>query len=887
MLKLIGAIALFLLAFSVASAQVIGPARGGTGTSSIPQSGYVLVGQSNGTYAPQPTSTLGITAATAVSSVGLLVPTGFTASGSPVTSAGSLELLFSAGYGPLKTASSSEWHSFYTTPSSRITAGTGIDWSGNTLQGTLGDFSSSDLSEGTNLYFTQPRARQAVSETIAGIDYDNASGVLSLTSGYTIPTTTRLTQHDAAYGWGNHASAGYLTTFSELDPVFAASDVAGVTAGDISNWNTAYGWGNHASAGYLTAIATTSVRGMFSETVTGLTYTSSTGGLSLDTGYVIPTTTRALNWDTAYGWGDWSAQGFITDGNTGWDNTYGLLTEVSTSTVRGMFSETVPGLTYTSSTGVISLDSGSAIPTTTRLEQHDQAYAWGNHALAGYITDGNTGWDNSYGLLTTVDISANTNLTVTATGLTLSSDAIALSAGYSIPLTASTTNWQTAYGWGNHASAGYDQVTTAGDGLTRTLNDFDCDTASGTTFGCLTSANWTTFNNKQDVITAGDGLTLTGTDIDFDGGAQPAGDFFGTWTDPQVLDNSHNHTSTTLSGIDISADTNLTGGSGLTITGDDMACDTASGSVFGCLLAADWSTFNGKVSSSSIDTLAELETLMSGTNIIESAEIDTLGEIQTLVGGQNILLETEIDGCSELAALLDSETGGCNGTSGPVFPDSPTLSGIVTLANYTATNGTTTNASSTNFFSALGRFTNLSSTYGSSTNHTFLGKVFDVTNATGTSGQVLTSTGTSTVWATPSAGGTFKGTRLTKSGAQSIGTTLTVLTFDTEAFDTDAMHDAGANTRITFTTAGYYHVMGAVQTDTNAISRVQVRLDGTTTINAMASGNAGASTQNGTQVSFIYYFTAGQYIELLGDLGTTANTNSGVAGPFFSAYKVD
>jgi hypothetical protein len=41
-----------------------------------------------------------------------------------------------------------------------------------------------------------------------------------------------------------------------------------------------------------------------------------------------------------------------------------------------------------------------------------------------------------------------------------------------------------------------DSVTTAGDGLTRTVNDFDCDTASGSTFGCLSAANWTTFNNK-------------------------------------------------------------------------------------------------------------------------------------------------------------------------------------------------------------------------------------------------------------------------------------------------------------------------------------------------------------------------------------------------------
>lgn len=38
----------------------------------------------------------------------------------------------------------------------------------------------------------------------------------------------------------------------ESDPIFNASAAAGITSGDITNWNNAVGWGNHASAGYLT-----------------------------------------------------------------------------------------------------------------------------------------------------------------------------------------------------------------------------------------------------------------------------------------------------------------------------------------------------------------------------------------------------------------------------------------------------------------------------------------------------------------------------------------------------------------------------------------------------------------------------------------------------------
>ncbi len=46
--------------------------------------------------------------------------------------------------------------------------------------------------------------------------------------------------------------SSYLT--AETDPVFSASDVAGVTTSDISNWDEAYSWGDHAVAGYLTTI---------------------------------------------------------------------------------------------------------------------------------------------------------------------------------------------------------------------------------------------------------------------------------------------------------------------------------------------------------------------------------------------------------------------------------------------------------------------------------------------------------------------------------------------------------------------------------------------------------------------------------------------------------
>ena len=50
--------------------------------------------------------------------------------------------------------------------------------------------------------------------------------------------------------------AGYLTSYTETDPVYTASSWY-TTTNNSANWDTAYGWGNHASAGYLTSYTET------------------------------------------------------------------------------------------------------------------------------------------------------------------------------------------------------------------------------------------------------------------------------------------------------------------------------------------------------------------------------------------------------------------------------------------------------------------------------------------------------------------------------------------------------------------------------------------------------------------------------------------------------
>jgi hypothetical protein len=74
---------------------------------------------------------------------------------------------------------------------------------------------------------------------------------------YTI-VTDNSSEWNTAYSWGNHASAGYLTSYTETDPVYTASSWY-TTTNNSTNWDTAYGWGNHASAGYLTNINSQSI----------------------------------------------------------------------------------------------------------------------------------------------------------------------------------------------------------------------------------------------------------------------------------------------------------------------------------------------------------------------------------------------------------------------------------------------------------------------------------------------------------------------------------------------------------------------------------------------------------------------------------------------------
>lgn len=161
--------------------------------------------------------------------------------------------------------------------------------------------------------------------------------------------------------------------------------------------------------------------------------------------------------------------------------------------------DTTPQLGGTLDANGNDIDMGSNIISDSRVGQWNTAYGWGDHSTQGYITS-----ETSH-----ADVVVDGDFT--SQGIMLRG---ASSGTYSI-LTDNSTNWNTAYGWGDHSTQGY--VTSSG--VTSVTGTAPVVSSGGTTpaismaaattsvNGYLTSTDWNTFNGKQGSIT----LTTTGT----------------------------------------------------------------------------------------------------------------------------------------------------------------------------------------------------------------------------------------------------------------------------------------------------------------------------------------------------------------------------------------
>lgn len=131
-------------------------------------------------------------------------------------------------------------------------------------------------------------------------------GTIAISSTY----QTRISHGETAYGWGNHAEAGYLTS--------ADLPALGISNGVITIGNN--------TITPVTQVAMTVPTGF---TITGSPVTKSgTLALGFTSGYSLPTTAKQSQWDTAYSERHTHSNKSVLDGITStkvsnWDTAYG------------------------------------------------------------------------------------------------------------------------------------------------------------------------------------------------------------------------------------------------------------------------------------------------------------------------------------------------------------------------------------------------------------------------------------------------------------------------------------------------------------------------------------------------------------------------------------
>jgi hypothetical protein len=147
--------------------------------------------------------------------------------------------------------------------------------------------------------------------------YPSAGIVVSTGSAWSTPITDNSSNWNAAYGWGNHASAGYAAGSHNHTGVYdpagtghteAAAHVAthegSYAHANIANGQTAYGWGNHASAGY--AAGNHNHSGVYDPAGTG--HAEAAAHIATHEGTYAHA--NIANGQTAYGWGNHASAGY-------------------------------------------------------------------------------------------------------------------------------------------------------------------------------------------------------------------------------------------------------------------------------------------------------------------------------------------------------------------------------------------------------------------------------------------------------------------------------------------------------------------------------------------------------------------------------------------------
>ncbi|MDQ1300016.1 MAG: hypothetical protein QG636_684, partial [Patescibacteria group bacterium] len=143
-------------------------------------------------------------------------------------------------------------------------------------------------------------AQGLFSSSATGLTYTSGTGAFSLTSGYNIPLTASTTEWSTAYLNRITSATSPLSIANNVISLSTAGDWTGTLDGQEGSYYLARA--NHTGTQLASTISdfSTTARGLFSSSATGLTYTSGTGAFSLTSGYEIPLTASTTNWNTFY-----------------------------------------------------------------------------------------------------------------------------------------------------------------------------------------------------------------------------------------------------------------------------------------------------------------------------------------------------------------------------------------------------------------------------------------------------------------------------------------------------------------------------------------------------------------------------------------------------------
>lgn len=222
-------------------------------------------------------------------------------------------------------------------------------------------------------------------------------GTIAISSTY----QTRIAHGETAYGWGNHADAGYLTS-EDLPALGISNGVITIGSNSITP---------------VTQVAMSVPTGF---TISGSPVTKSgTLALGIASGYSLPTTAKQSQWDTAYSERHTHSNKSVLDGITQtkvdkWDNDYVTLATIQTISGTKTFST---GPILNNATPILIKDTDGTVRSAFELDQNNIfAIGYGVRNLTGSSTHL---YGNSY---IRFNLNGSVSTKVTPNGLVIGND---------------------------------------------------------------------------------------------------------------------------------------------------------------------------------------------------------------------------------------------------------------------------------------------------------------------------------------------------------------------------------------------------------------------------------------------------------------------------------